>query len=135
MGETISTWLFRAGRRSAREPLTRAALTSILVDEVRHQRLGWEASKALFPRLSPDERSVLQREASLALAAFEQQNARPALERLQRREPFDPKCAELGVLAPAERVDAFYVAVEKFVLPRLDALGLDGGRAWSERYR
>ena len=59
----------------------------------------------------------------------------PALQRLEAGEPFDPAFAELGVLAPEARVEAFYGAVERLVVPRLDALGLDGTRAWNERYR
>ena len=61
--------------------------------------------------------------------------ALPALRRLEAGEPFDPAFAALGVLAPDARVDAFYAAVEHLVVPRLTALGLDGARAWSERYR
>jgi hypothetical protein len=135
MGETLSMGFFRAGRRAATEPSTRAALTSILVDEVRHMRLGWSALASLWPRLSPEIRAGLQREATRALAAYEQTTAAPALVRLQREEPFDPALATLGVIAPADRVEAFYAAVEQLVVPRLTRLGLDGASAWSERYR
>jgi hypothetical protein len=134
MGETISMALFRAGRRAATEPLTRAALSAILADEVRHQRNGWTGMTALWPSLSGPQREALQREATNGLAAFERQVAVPALRRLEAGEPFDPAFAALGVLAPEARVDAFYRAVEHLVVPRLTALGLDGGRAWSERY-
>jgi hypothetical protein len=132
MGETISMALFRAGRRASTEPLTRAALTAILGDEVRHQRNGWTGIAALWPSLSERQREALQDEATNGFAAFERQVAVPALRRL---EAFDPAFAALGVLAPEARVDAFYRAVEHLVVPRLTALGLDGARAWSERYR
>jgi hypothetical protein len=135
MGETISMSLFRAGRRAAREPLTRAALESILRDEVRHQRLGWTASTALWPSLTESQKERLQFEATSALAAMEQQNAAPAFSRLASGEVFDPAHAALGVLAPEARVEAFYVAVEDLVVPRLTRLGLDGARAWETRYR
>jgi hypothetical protein len=135
MGETISTYLFRAGRRAAVEPLTRAALGAILSDEVRHQRLGWDALKALWPSLDDPLRAAVQREAARGLAAAEQQNARPAMIWLQRRLPFDPAYAALGVLNPEARVEAFYFAVERFVVPRLTRLGLDGALAWKYRYR
>jgi P-aminobenzoate N-oxygenase AurF len=135
MGETISTYLFRAGRRTTVEPLTRAALGAILGDEVRHQRLGWDALTALWPMLSDALRAAVQREAARGLAAAEQQNARPAMLWLQRRQPFDPAYAALGVLNPAFRVEAFYFAVERFVVPRLTRLGLDGPLAWKNRYR
>jgi hypothetical protein len=122
MGETISMSLFRAGRQSAVEPLTRAALTAILADEVRHQQLGWTACQDLWPTLSEERRQALQREATLAFAAFEQQNAAPALRRLGANAPFDPAYAALGVLSPEARVEAFYSAVEGMVLPRLSEL-------------
>jgi hypothetical protein len=135
VGETISMSLFRAGRRASREPLTRAALESILRDEVRHQRLGWTGSVALWPSLSEPQRERLQFEATAALAAMEQQNAAPAFSRLAAGEPFDPAHGALGVLAPEARVEAFYAAVEQLVVPRLTRLGLDGARAWETRYR
>ncbi len=135
IGETVSSLLFRAGRRAAVEPLTRAALTSILGDEVRHARLGWAALAALWPALDDGERAALQREATAGLGGLERTVALPALQRLEAGEPFDPAHAALGVLAPAARVEAFYEAVERLVLPRLSRLGLDGDAAWRERYR
>jgi len=135
IGETISMMLFRAGRRATTEPLTRAALAAILRDEVRHQRLGWDGLAALWPMLDAVRREALQRAAAGALAASEQQIALPVLRRLDAGEPFDPALAELGVLAPEARVEAFYAAIEQRVVPRLDRIGLDGARAWRDRYR
>jgi hypothetical protein len=135
IGETISTYLFRAAYRGAREPLTRAALRSILSDEVRHQRLGWDALADLWPALPEPLRTELQRHASLGLAGCEQQTAKPAMLWLKDRRPFDPAYAELGVLHPEHRVEAFYFAVERFVVPRLTRVGLDGTRAWDQRYK
>jgi hypothetical protein len=134
IGETVSMALFRAGRRAAAEPLTRAALTSILVDEVRHARLGWAAATALWPELVID-RERLQREVTAGLGALEMQIAYPALKRLDAGDRFDPALARLGMLAPEARVEAFYDAVERLVLPRLTRLGLDGQAAWRERYQ
>jgi hypothetical protein len=135
IGETISLALFRAGRRAAVEPLTRAALEIIARDEARHQRLGWDALRALWPALLRPQRALLEREATHGLGAMEQQIALPALRWLQAGKPFDPVHAALGVLAPEARVHAFYGAVEELVLPRLDALGLDGAALWRGRYR
>jgi hypothetical protein len=135
MGETISTYLFRAGRRGAAEPLTRAALGAILADEIRHQRLGWQALAALWPQLSDPVRGAVQREAARGLAAAEQQNARPAMLWLKSGQRFDPAYGALGVLDPEARIEAFYFAVERFVVPRLTRLGLDGPLAWQNRYR
>ena len=54
--------------------------------------------------------------------------------RLEAGTPFDPAHAALACSTEA-RVDAFYAAVERLVIPRLGALGLDGARAWRDRYR
>ncbi len=135
IGETLSTYLFRAAYRASREPLTRAALRSILGDEVRHQRLGWDALEVLWAKLPEALRAELQKHASRGLAACEQQTAKPAMLWLKERRPFDPAYAALGVLHPEQRVEAFYFAVERLVVPRLGRIGLDGARAWEQRYR
>jgi hypothetical protein len=133
IGETISMTLFRAGRRGTTEPCSRIALERITADEVRHQRLGWDALTAWWPSI--EDRDALQREAARALAASEQLIAAPALRLLERGAPFDPAAGALGVLAPAARVEAYYLAIESLVVPRLTGLGLDGVGAWDARYR
>jgi hypothetical protein len=134
MGETISMYLFRACRRATIEPLTRSALGMIVGDEVRHQRLGWTGLTSLWPMLGEPLRAAVQREAARGLAACEQQTARPAMLWLRKGQPFDPAYAALGVLHPEARVEAFYSAVERLVLPRLTRVGLDGPAAWKSRY-
>lgn len=135
IGETISMYLFRAGRRAATEPLTRAALGAIVGDEVRHQRLGWSGLGATWPSLDDATREWMQREAARGLAGCEQTTAAPAMRWLEKKRPFDPACGALGVLDPEVRVETFYAAVERLVVPRLTRLGLDGPRAWTDRYR
>ncbi len=134
IGETISMLLFRATCRAAREPLTRAALSAILADEARHQRLGWAALTDLWPSLAEDERNDLQHEAARALASCERSTAVPAMQWLKSGGRFEPEYAALGVLDPAIRVETFYAAVERLVVPRLTRLGLEGARAWASRY-
>lgn len=89
---------------------------------------------ALWPTLAEAQRVALQRKASSGLAACERQNAVPAMRWLESRRPFDPAYATLGVLHPEARIEAFYTAVERLVIPRLTRIGLDGPRAWAERY-
>src|ERR1700722_20399202 len=79
MGETISMYLFRAGRRASIEPLTRAALGLIVGDEVRHQRLGWMGLAFLWPTLNEPTRAALQREAARGLALQREAARGPAL--------------------------------------------------------
>jgi hypothetical protein len=135
MGETISMVLFRAGRRLAVEPLTRAALGLIAADEVRHQALGWAGMAAVWPTLDDRQRAAMQQEAGLGLAACERQTALPALRWLERGRPFAAALGRLGVLSPEVRVESFYQAVERLVIPRLTRLGVDGALAWNRRYR
>jgi hypothetical protein len=135
IGETISMYLFRAGRRAATEPLTRAGLGAITVDEVRHQRLGWSSLGAIWPTLDESLHDWMQREAARGLAGCEQETAAPAMRWLKEGRTFDPAYGALGVLDPEVRVETFYAAVERLVVPRLTRLGLDGPRAWSDRYR
>jgi hypothetical protein len=135
VGETISLCLFRTGRKASIEPLSRAVLGLITTDEARHARLGWTGLDALWPRLTEAQRADAQREAARGLASCEQQNARPAMAWLQQKRAFDPAYAALGVIDPAVRIETFYWAVERLVVPRLTRLGLDGARAWADRYR
>lgn len=100
VGETVSAALFAAGRRGAREPLTRTALGIILHDEIGHARFGWAALARVLPAFS-GEREWLGGELRRGLADLEQSVAAPALRRLEAGEPFDPALSELGVLAPA----------------------------------
>jgi len=120
--------MFRESRRAATHVRSRGAFAAIVADESRHQQLGWDALAALGPS------ELVTREAARALAASEQQIARPALCFLERGERFEPAWAEYGVIEPARRVEAFYAAVEQLVVPRLDRLGVDGTRAWADRY-
>ncbi len=122
-------------RRGAVEPLTRAALGAIVEDEARHQRLGWSGLAALWPTLGEARRIEVQQEAARGLAGCEQQTARPAMQWLRSGQRFDPAYAALGVLHPEARVEAFYAAVERLVVPRLTRLGLDGQLAWKSRYQ
>jgi len=135
VGESVSTSQFATSRRGAREPLTHAALTAILRDEVRHARLGWTGIAALLPALSESRRDALGLEVTRAFGAMERQIAAPALAWLEAEKPFDPAWEALGVIEPSARVAAFYEAIEGLVLPRLARLGFDSKRAWSRRYR
>jgi hypothetical protein len=135
VGETVSVALFRAGRRGTREPRARSGLSAILRDEARHAEVCWRAAAELLPVCSDALRAELERDVSRALGAFEQSAALPALRRLEAGEPFEPAWAELGVLPPDVRVEAFYGAIEGVALPRLARLGFDAPRAWADRYR
>jgi hypothetical protein len=133
-GESVSCALFSAALDRAEDSLTCSALTTILRDEARHALLGWECLAAALQGAPEASRAWARSEARRGLAALEQSVARPALRRLESGEPFDDRLAAYGVLSPDARVEAFYEAVEKRVLPRLEALGLDGQDVWARRY-
>lgn len=132
IGETISSALFGAGWRATVEPHARAALARILRDEVTHSRRFWRLLDAL--RLDGDDEH-LHGVAARGFALIEQTQMVPVLTRLKNGEPFEDAWAELGVLRPEARVEAFYAAIERRVVPALNARRLDGERAWAGRYR
>ncbi len=134
VGETISCAVFLSAQRFAEERATKAALGSILRDEVLHARMSWEILAVVVPTLADEEKEALHRHVSWGLGAIEQTHMLPVLRRLERGEAFEPAWAALGVVEPERRVNAFYGALEKRVVPGLDRLGLDGERAWRDRY-
>lgn len=135
VGESVSVRLFRAGRRAAREPCTRAALGAILRDEARHATVSWLAAAELLAALPAGARSALEQDLTRSLGAFEQSAALPALQHLEAGRSIDPALRALGVLSYEDRVEAFYAGIERVVLPRLGRLGFDAERLWAERYR
>jgi hypothetical protein len=134
LGETLSTLLFRSGAQRVSHPLARAVLWRITRDEARHARLGWVALAQLWPTLDASERLFVTEEVRVHLGAMEREQALPSLRALERAEPFDPVLETLGVLSPQTRMDAFYLAVERQILPRLNRQGIDGQYLWATRY-
>jgi len=58
LGETVAVPLFSHLRQTCTEPVARAALDRILVDEVRHREFGWDtldwlATTEIGPRIAP----------------------------------------------------------------------------------
>jgi hypothetical protein len=134
-GESVSCSLFSAALERAQDELTRSALTTILRDEARHALLGWDCLAAALEGAPEASMAWAREEARRGLASLEQTVARPALRRLESGEPFDERLAAFGVLSPEARVEAFYETVEKRVVPRLNAAGLEGASGWERRYR
>jgi hypothetical protein len=132
IGETISSALLATGRKGTTEPAQRAAFHTILADEVLHARFCWRALAAIE---HDRDLEAMQAEATWALGEIEHGQLLPVLRRLEAGAPFDPAWEALGVLRPEKRVEAFYSAVERSVIPRLSSLGLDGDGAWRHRYQ
>ncbi|MBK7865077.1 MAG: ferritin-like domain-containing protein [Archangiaceae bacterium] len=135
LGETLSTVLFRAGARRTRHPLSRDVLWQITRDEARHARLGWVALSRLWPTLDAAELDFATEHLRAHLGAMEREQALPSLLSLERGDPFDAVLETLGILSPQTRVDAFYLSVERQIIPRLERLGIDARKLWEKRYR
>ena len=133
VGETISAAIFAATRALTEEPRTRSALSAVLRDEVRHARTCWEALAALTKELEPDL-PTLRRELSHEMGVVEIHSVLPALRRVEAGDLGRPEHAALGILPPLRRVEVFYAAWERTIVPRLRKLGLDGEQIWAERY-
>ncbi len=88
VGETISCAVFLSAQRWAEEPATKAALASILRDEVLHARMSWEILRVVVPTLADEEKEALHRYVSWGLGAIEQTHMLPVLRRLERGDAF-----------------------------------------------
>jgi hypothetical protein len=132
IGETVSCALATAAQRLTEHPDARAALSRIVEEGARHVCVFWDMFDAL---LAHGDGEYLHDFVPIALGAVEQSQLVSALRVLDRGGvPFDPLWSKLGVLSPADGVDAFYEAIDKRVLPALTARGLDGSGAWAARY-
>ncbi len=115
------------------DPFLRDATRRLLADEVLHGQYGFHYLEAWRPWLdaNPDVNASLERYLVHAFAVLEGELGGP-----MRVEPprTDDELA-LGLL-PAERArQVFYDTIVHAVVPGLERLGLDAGRAWSERRR
>jgi hypothetical protein len=124
VGESVSCGLFAAALDRTEDSLIRSALTTLLRDEAGHALLGWDCLAAALEGAPDEAKAWAREEAGRGLAALQQSMARSALRRAETVEPFDERLGAFGVLSPEARMQTFHDAVEKRVLPRLDALGV-----------
>ncbi|HJL19014.1 MAG TPA: hypothetical protein RMH99_25350 [Sandaracinaceae bacterium LLY-WYZ-13_1] len=142
LGETLSRPLFEALATVITEPVPEAVVRQILRDEHLHAAFGWEALGWTLARLDDGARDEIQRRLARRLAGFERSCAVGglALEDLVGRElvvapPGPDAPPNLGQLDPETYAMVFYATLEREILPRFDALGLDAMRAWRARPR
>jgi hypothetical protein len=119
----------------ATDSIARAGARQILRDEHLHAAFGWEALADPWPRLDRPGSASLQRGVARAFAGFEASAARGIgvadvagreIE-IARGEP------NLGTLSDLQYATIFYATVEQEILPKLEAIGIDGQQAWAER--
>jgi hypothetical protein len=65
---------------------------------------------------------------------MEREQALPSVLQLERGEVLAPELEGLGVLSAETRVNALHFALDRKVVPRLAALGLDAQALWSRRH-
>ena len=129
LSETLAAALLMACRRIAREPVSRALLTTLIADEIHHARLGWYYAASRAPSWNAEERQQVADALAEAVICIEAEfhwgrDAAP---------PFDRPTRALGVLRTDLQRACIQDVVENEILPGLDALGLNASKAWQRR--
>jgi hypothetical protein len=129
LSETVAVSLIGAERIEMPEGPLRALLTGIYADEIGHARFGWRLAAAELPKLTVDERRRLGRYLAAAFAHLE------AHELAHLPAALEPprEGVALGLCSGADARLLFYETVDEVIVPRLESLGLDAGRAWAMR--
>jgi hypothetical protein len=135
LGETLSRPMLEAIAVVATDPLAEACARQILRDEHLHATFGWEAMAAIVPRLSDEDREAVHARIASALGGFQKSTACgiEVADVAGKTIEIQRGAVNLGTLTDEQYAMIFYATLETEILPQLDALGLDGSRAWAER--
>lgn len=133
LGETVSAGLIGATHAAASSPPIRETLRRLHRDEVYHGELGWHLLEWLLEAGGAEVREGLARTLPEALRRLEAlcTDYGPAALAVT----WEVTDAELGSLSVEAHRDAFFDAVERLLLPRLDRAGLAGRAAWAARHQ
>jgi 1,2-phenylacetyl-CoA epoxidase catalytic subunit len=123
LGETVAVPLFKHLRAACTEPLARAALDRILVDEVRHRDFGWDtldwlATTAIADRIAPWITAQWPALHGELVATYGTGNPATASTAIA------PSDAAWGLAAPADYVEILTRTIEKDYRPRFLARGV-----------
>lgn len=131
ISETLAFAMLTKAKQLSRDPVVRRLYASVLGDELRHLRLGWYYLKWREPQWSRAER---QRAADVAAEILI--DVEPIFW-VGRDAPRGSKLAarSLGVLDSKTLRKLIRHAVEREIVPGLDALGLGASQAWRVRRR
>jgi hypothetical protein len=141
LGETLSRPMLEAIDVVATEPVARAVARQILRDEHLHAAFGWDALALLWPILDGAQRGALHHGLREAFAGFQQTTAcgipveALAGSTLEIAPPDASSPPNLGTLDDHQYAMIFYTTIEQEIIPGLEAIGVDAGRAWAERPR
>jgi hypothetical protein len=135
IGETLSRPMLEAIAVVATDPIAEGCARQILRDEHLHATFGWEAMADIVPRLGADDREAVHARIARALAGFQASTACgiEVAEVAGKSIEIVREGPNLGTLTDEQYAMIFYATLEAEILPQLDALGLDGSRAWAER--
>jgi hypothetical protein len=129
VNETVSVALIEDLRERATHPVLRAVLDATLADEDEHGDFGWAYVGASLKRFDAEGRAYAAACAETALRPLLEpaQATLAALPGKQRRlEAWpEPELAHLGLRSLEREALVIVAAVEREVMPRLRALGLD----------
>lgn len=128
LSETIAVSIIRAEQVELAQTPLGPVLDSILADEVRHARFGWQFLGQILP--------LLDREARDRLDAYLVVALRHQIEFEIPRLPVHPGLSAAvhlaGVCDGGFARQLFTDTIQQVIVPQLDALGLAGSAAWTE---
>lgn len=130
LGETVAVPLFRKLREGTTVPVARKALDRILRDEVRHRDFGWLLLDWLLEQPYANDVRVLARDelpfmfATLARNySATKKNPSTEIDELDRA---------WGLMPASAYASAVFRTVERDWIPRFQARGIDGKKAWDK---
>jgi hypothetical protein len=129
LSETVAVALIGAERLQMPEGELRELLTTIWSDEVGHARFGWRIVHEHVPGLPREARRRLSMYLSAAMASVEAYE----VANLPAGADAPAEGAALGLCKGTDAQALFYETVETVIIPQLEALGLEAGKAWSLR--
>jgi hypothetical protein len=127
LSETVAVSIIRAEQAELEGTALGDVLNSILADEVRHARFGWELLGAVLPTV---EASMKQRLSAYLEVALAHQIAHE-IPKLPVTLGLREEVALAGVCDGAEAQALFYDTIALVIVPQLEALGLDARDAWA----
>ncbi len=126
LGETVAVPLFRSLRERCEEPVARAALDRILVDEVRHRDFGWALLQWMLEQ-GPEREALVRRQLPAAFAAVRRSYA-PVFSGEPSALPAD--ALRWGLMDPPDYAGCLARTLERDWRPRFARLGIDADAAW-----
>ncbi len=136
IGEALSRPMLDAIATLTTNPICEVVARQILRDEQLHAAFGFETLGWLTQRLTEDARTSLQESLRSSLASFEDSTACGISigEIANTTITIAPGSAvNLGTLTKHQYAMIFFSTLESEIFPRLETIGLDPIRAWTER--